>query len=247
MEFQARAGDHWWAGRYQTGPVLATVSSVFPETPASISEALSPVPPHHIPVHPQQKRRKLNFLRIYWTKTCHAFQPGPSRPCTRKEQRIRPQGPHRCTPMFLRVPCCSTIRVTWLSLWESQVPSLLSDLAMFLALSGLQVLYPPWEDVIVLSRDRAGPTQSPGRPSITDSVEADGVQVLSVSHGGCCAEVLVFRVPTSLNPLRCQGFGPQRARHPHPLAGGGSGNRAGNGPIHRPGWRGRSGGAGLLH
>lgn len=127
VEFQACAGDHWWAGRYQTGPVLATVSSAFPETPASTSEAPSPAPPHHVPAHPQQKRRKLNFLRIYWTESCHAFQPGPSRPCTRKGQRIRPQGPHRCTPMFLRVPCCSTI-MTWLSLWESWVPSLLSDL-----------------------------------------------------------------------------------------------------------------------
>ena len=44
VEFQARAGDHWWAGRYQTGPLLATVSGAFPETPASTSEAPALLP-----------------------------------------------------------------------------------------------------------------------------------------------------------------------------------------------------------
>lgn len=78
---------------------------------------------------------------------------------------------------------------------------------------------------------------SPVRLSITDSMEADGRQVLSVGHCSCRSEVFVFRVPSSLNPLRCQGLRPESQASASPGRRR-EWERAGNGPAHRPGMAG---------
>lgn len=88
-------------------------------------------------------------------------------------------------------------------------------LAIFLALCGPQSPYPPWEDVTFLSKDRAEPIQGSFPLSIMNSMEADRIQVLPVCEllSLLFLDAFVSQFPCSSNPLRCQGFGHQGARH----------------------------------
>ena len=157
---------------------------------------------------------------------------------TRKGKRICPQGPRRCMPVSLsdlllrhQGDLAEPLGVLGPQLAKSSSPCSSPGL-------GLRCFTLHGRMLLSCQGTGLGPL-SPVWLSITDSTGADGLQVLSVGHCSCCSEVVVFRVPSSLNPLRCQGFGPQRARYPHPLAGGRSGNRAGNGLAHRPGMAGQ--------
>lgn len=89
-------------------------------------------PHHHTPAHPQEERRReLNFLRIYWAGGCPAFQAGPSSSCTRDGL---------AGESVLRVPATALLHFSVSaappsshtamgpSHWDSWVPSLPSDL-----------------------------------------------------------------------------------------------------------------------
>lgn len=207
-----------------------------------------PAPCHRTPAHPQEeKRRELNFLRIYWARGCPALQAVLSGSCTRDglagESVLRVP----TTALLHFSECLLLLRPATLP-WGPATgtpgsPARQVILAVFLALSGPLSAYPPREDVTSLSKDRSTPTQHHGFHGSRWGFKSP----LSVSHYSCCSLRPLSLFPSGSNILRCQDLRPQGARHAHPLAEGESWTRAGSRPTHRPGTRAGSGGAGLLH
>lgn len=163
-------------------------------------------------------------MRIYWTRTVLPSNRAPATPVPGAGwPEKQPSGSLLLHSCISPRACCSSLwpcchELSQPSHWESWVPSLPSDLAIFLALCGLQSPYPPWEVVTFLSKDRAGPTQSPLPFGIMNSVEANGVQVPSLSESLqlLLLQASVSQFPSSSNPLRYQGLGPQGARQHMP-------------------------------
>lgn len=163
---QASAGEHWWVGRYRQAQCWLLQAMHSQSWPPPL-RAPRLAPHHHTPAHPQEKRRReLNFLRIYWAGGCPAFQAGPSSSCTRdglaRESVLRVPA----TALLHFSECLLLLRPAILP-WGQATgtpgsPACQVILAVFLALSGPQSAYPPWEDVTSLSKDRSTPTQYHG-------------------------------------------------------------------------------------
>lgn len=121
-----------------------------------------PAPRHHTPAHPQEERRReLNFLRLYWARGCPAFQAGPSSSCTRDGLAGESVLSVPATALLHLFECLLLFRSATLP-WGQAIgtpgsPACQVILAVLLAVSGPWSAYPPWEDVTSLSKDRSAP------------------------------------------------------------------------------------------
>lgn len=162
----------------------------------------SPALHHKIPAC-FPKRRKLN-MRIYWTRGRLAREAALREP---------PTTLLHFSQCLLLLPFFGHVATRYLSQATGSPgsPACQVILAIFLALCRPQSPYPPWEVVTFLSKDRAGPTQSPRSFGIMNSMEANGVQIpsLSVSRCTCCS----FR-PLSLSFHPAQTHSGVRASDP---------------------------------